>query len=212
MEGMLSTVEAYYAGIVEHLNASGVSLLRYEALMADPVRTIKELAEVLGVECSETEAQRNWSKFGNKRLAGAGHLWAPGAGKWRQFIPRRFAERICASPLREYAEALGYPWDAEDFVGSRAEVRQNACNPMYVAWEDARWEVLTGKPPAFVHPDVYRVRDEDTGLLMICARQYEGEMERLRQSNRLRHLVGAGAGVGTMEPPLVSDLLGLARP
>lgn len=206
MEGMLQAVEVYYAGIAENQNASGVTLLRYEALMADPVRTIMQLAELLGVECAESGAGAIWSALSNRPLAGAGHKWAPGAGKWRTFIPRRFVDRIRASRLREYAEAVGYRFEATDFEGSRDAIPENVCNDMYLAWEDGRWEVITGKPRALVHSDVCRVHDEESGLLALGARQYELAIDRLVQSSDLRNLMAAGKG-DAWEPPLLSAFL-----
>lgn len=209
MDGMLKAVEAYYAGIADHLGALGVSFVRYEALMADPVRTIRHLAEILGVRCTDDNALNIWTELGNKPLASVGHMWSPGAGKWRKFIPPRFSERIRASRLREYAEEAGYRMDAEDFEGTDVEMPSNVCDPMYLAWEEGRWELLTGKPCAIEHPAIYRLHDDESGLLWVGAREYEATMERLRHSKRLEDLLAAGRPLAPSEPPLVADLLGL---
>jgi len=209
MDNLLKAVEAYYAELAEHQGASGITLIRYEELLASPVRVIRQIAEVLGVKCNDGDAGRLWEKLGNKPVVGIGHLWDPRAGKWKEFIPARYAERIRASHLRECAEALGYRLEAEDFKGTRSEISPNACDPMYLALEEGRWQCLTGKQPAITHPDVYRVVDQKSGLLMVCSNQYAETMERLRNSPVLRDLLAAGQLGSGSEPPLVEDLLEL---
>lgn len=209
MEGMLQTIEAYYAAMVKHRQAKGVTFLQYADLLADPIVTIRRVADFLDVDVNDQESEVIWSDLKGSRLSGEGHFWDPRSGKWREFIPLRFAERIIGSPLHEYAKSFGFDFSEKDFIGSRADVQSYAADLFNIAWQDARWESSTGKQPAISHPDVYRAHDQELGLLMVCGKNYAPVMENLRMSPVLRDILAASKASSWHEAALMAPYLGL---
>ena len=210
MESILQAIEASYAGLAEHQDASGVSFLRYEELLAAPVATIRRLAELLDVKCDARTAETIWASIeGISEASDEGHLRDPRAGKWREFIPPRFAERIRKSRLREYAAAVGYRMDTEDFLGTHVTFPPHEFDLLNMAWQDASWESPTGKRHAIHHPDLYRAHDQDLGLLFVSERSFAEPIEKLRRSPVLRDLVAAAGHEAWDEPPLLADFLNL---
>ena len=210
MDGMLQTVEAYYEQMYLHKNSKDVEFIKYEDLLAEPVTMIKRLSKILGVEANTNAYETIWNELKNTSLSSdAGHLWDPRADKWREYIPARFAKRICKSRLREYATTFGYELNETHFTANKAEIQSNTSDTLHIAWRDAQWEAPIGKQPNISHPDMYRVNDDETGLLFVCSSRYERVMERLRVSQMLRDLLAAAKCKDWLEPSLITDYLKL---
>jgi len=208
MTSMLDVLEGYFKGISEH--HTEVDCVKYEDLLADPARTIRQLANIIDADVSDETIAGIWNGVKGRILSGdAGHYWNPSAGKWMQYIPARYADRIMASPLREYAARLGYRIEREMFKGDAVFTPSGRCSELDLAWQDARWEAPTGKQPGLRHPDLYRVHDAGLGLLFIGSMRYKDEMERLRHSPIFADLLAAGRAPANAEPSLIAEHIGL---
>jgi hypothetical protein len=207
---MLASVGEYYEHMNDHHTSNEVEFLRYEELLASPNAVIRRLASILGVECNEAKADEIWAALGKATLSqDRGHRWDPRAGKWREFISPRFAKRIVESPLCKYARNFGYEIHEESFTGQRAAVPVHKSDIFDIAWQDARWESSTGKQPAILHADVYRVHDQENDLLMVCSKSYAPIMESIRHSTVFLDMLAAARIIPWREPSLIAPYLKL---
>jgi hypothetical protein len=83
-------------------------VLRYEDLMADPSRKIQRLTDLVGVTPSAGDIRELAGIVGTTNLGPEGHLYKPGAGKWKRSPPAAWLERIAKSSIAEDAAAFGY--------------------------------------------------------------------------------------------------------
>ena len=190
-EEMVKMLEAYYARIVR--NQDDVILVRYEDLLADPLETLQKLAEGMGLSVSKKDCKTIWDEGiqGKTLSTDRGHYWAPKQDKWQSYIPPRYAERICNSPLREYAEKLGYKIDSDDFRGELSDTPENHCDLMNVAWQEARWEIPTGKPPNIFHQDIVIKEFKELGIQTVTRKFYQPVFDELLESKMFREVMQA---------------------
>lgn len=181
-EEMVKMLEAYFARIIRNLD--DVIMVRYEDLLADPTATLQKLADAMGISTNGTDYKKIWEEGvkGKTLSDDRGHYWAPKENKWQEYLPPRYAERICDSRLHGYAKKLGYRIDKEDFKGELSDIPENDCDLMNVAWQEARWEIPTGKPPKILHKDIVLKNFEALGIKTITRKPYQPIIDELVES------------------------------
>lgn len=98
-------------------NRERVHLIRYEELISEPQKVIRDIAQALDVDVDDSEIEAMWDKYGFKSVTPAGdvHLWRPGSGKFREYMRKEHWRKLAGLGMPEAAKALGYDFSEEDF-------------------------------------------------------------------------------------------------
>jgi hypothetical protein len=109
-QGLIDFQKSYWDEFAEV--ASRYHLMRWEDLIENPVPTIRQLAEVCGLELMDIAAVDIWDRMANKNLTLAHkHNTRPGGGKvgrWKSCLVNEHLEMIRDSGLSTYLEQFGY--------------------------------------------------------------------------------------------------------
>ncbi len=178
---------AWFAGVAENLKtwyqaalarSAGLTMVRYEELLERPLAVIPRLAQAAGYELAgEAEAAmlaeahigRTLQQPGSSAaLFESGHLWQPGAGKWRERLSRDHVEILEDLGYARFLADLGY--DA-DFAGPlrdrEAPAEPIAMDAAWLAWHDYTTYRSQGYPVTFRHEnEVFRQIGEPPQPLM----------------------------------------------
>ncbi len=201
----LDTVARYYVEILNHRQA--LHFVRYENLMAEPVREIGRLARHLESHVTDEDARRIWRLFDGVAVAGAQHFWQPGEGKWRTHLGRGHRDAVMSSELVKTAAAMGYGIDPADF-GGRDETRPaDGSRFPRLVWVDAILEIPIGKPLT-MRGDLVRVENRPLGITGYFCGAAERAGRELLASEELALLVRAART--SMDRP--TSVAGLIRP
>lgn len=164
VHSMIDALERYYVAVAAAKDQ--IHLLRYEDLLSAPVATIQKMSEIFCVRPSAEIADDIWQKWAGADVAGEGHRWEPGVGKWMRFLPSRFADRIIGSSLEAAAAAFGYVFEPNGFQGPDSRHGRALLNDRLIALEEGRYNVLVGKQIVLGHEGAYRGVNQKTGMFI----------------------------------------------
>lgn len=119
-DAALSAVIRYYEEAPDLAAAGRLDLFRYEDFLRDPAPTIRRLGAVMGHDLDDAACRRHLAKLRGadgfrSLIAGTGHLWAPGEGKWRHYLGRLglLGPVLARRDLIELCDRLGYSLDPD---------------------------------------------------------------------------------------------------
>jgi hypothetical protein len=135
----------------EHLH-----LVLYEDLLAMPTETIGQVADILGVTCSEEQARQMWNEVGYKLLHfNPRHLWKPGEGKWRKHLNAEHLAIVRELGFGDILAAQGYPQDLDaGQLRPREPSDATEYTPKLMAINDHYFSVLYDMPRHVDHPEI----------------------------------------------------------
>ncbi len=164
---------AWFGRVAENLKAwyeaalqrSGqLTMVRYEELLERPLEIIPRLAEAAGYEL-EGEAEAKWlaeayigrtlqAPGSSAALFESGHLWQPGAGKWRERLSAGHVGILEDLDYGRFLEDLGYDSDfAGPLKGREPPAAPLAMDAAWLAWHDYTTHRSQGYPVTFHHED-----------------------------------------------------------
>jgi hypothetical protein len=190
VHSMIDALERYYVAVVaakDHIH-----LLAYENLLSEPVLTIQRMATMFGGSVSADAAGRIWRKWADEPAAGGGHRWEPGAGKWKRFLPARFANRLIGSKLEAAAATLGYTFERDGFQGPDGINENVMLNDRLIALEEGRYNLLVGKDVVLLHDGAHRGINPETGMFISGPLHAQGAIERVLHSPIVKDILVAG--------------------
>lgn len=106
-------IKSYYQSFMPAVADGRYIPIRHEDLLNDFERTIEKLCDVVRVAYSKQDAAKLKEGILYKNIGLEGHLWKPGAGKWRQYLSQRHLEISEDVWGEELHESLGYAYPAQ---------------------------------------------------------------------------------------------------
>jgi hypothetical protein len=191
VHSMIDALERYYAAVVAAKDQ--IHILRYEDLLSAPVATIQMMAGFFGATVSAEASQDIWRKWAGADVAGEGHRWEPGEGKWMRFLHRRFAERLIGSKLETAAAALGYDFAPDGFQGPDNRKGGTLLNHRLIALEEGRYSVLVGKKMVLAHEGGYWGVNHKTGMFISGPSHARSAIDQLLASPIIETILLAGS-------------------
>ena len=144
------------------LGAGEVPLVRYEDLLAEPVREIHKLAEIAGLplpDDSYAEELRDQFLFKSLQQPGSpaalfesGHMWKPSAGKWKGLLGAAHAATLEELDYASLLGELGYESDFRDGLAGRPPGEEIAMDRAWLAWHDYTTHLTLGSEVVFRDP------------------------------------------------------------
>lgn len=184
-ESMIVNIGKCYKNFID--NKDKVFFVKYDDLMENPIRTIKNLAVSLDIEVTEAQCRDIWSEFGNRNLNDKHfHCWRPGSGKWKEFIGAKQIEMFRASKLADYSEQLGYRYDFDANMPRTSEkpVSEDLYNDIFALY-DFRYHTILGKPLVYTSDGCTYLNDEKRGMQAIVRGNMFPDMLKMALSSKV---------------------------
>ncbi len=144
------------------LGAGEVPMVRYEDLLAEPVREIHKLAEIAGLPLpsdSYAEELRDQFLFKSLQKPGSpaallesGHMWKPSAGKWKGLLGEAHVATLEELDYASLLGELGYESDFRGGLGGCPPAEEIAMDRAWLAWHDYTTHLTLGSEVVFRDP------------------------------------------------------------